>query len=319
MPGDSLIIINKNGDSLFISDTSVNNLSPEALRAIIDAHSKTDVSDTMPDPFLVMMGVFAFILLFGRIIYNWFVKNKQLKKAMAAYETHYDWYDDELSLYNQYYKDLPATLKPFFLQRTAHFMFSKNFVFTGITEEPRMRLLISAAAVQLCFGLEKYLLDYFKTIYVYRQDYRYGLYNSPFMGHVSNDGIHLSWNNFLRGYENYTDADNVGIHEMAHALTYVNFVATNNPGEDIGFKKRFKNFSKTARPIFLQLQQGAMGALTPYAATNYNEFWAVSVETFFEKPAQLKQEMPQLYTALSQLLNQDPLTAQKIINIKLMG
>ncbi|TAH04049.1 MAG: hypothetical protein EAZ16_06375 [Sphingobacteriales bacterium] len=318
MPGDSLLIINKNGDSLFISDSSINTLSPEAFRAIVEAHNKTASSDSMPDPFLIMMGVFAFILLFGRVIYNWLKKNKQFKKAMAAYETHYDWYDDELNVYNQYYKTLPSSLKSLFLQRTANFMFSKKFVFTGIAEEPRMRLLISAAAVQLSFGLEKYLLDYFKTIYVYREDYRYGLYNSPFMGHVSNDGIHLSWNNFLRGYENYTDADNVGIHEMAHALTYVNFVATNDPGEDIGFKKRFRNFSKTARPIFLKLQEGAMGVLTPYAATNYNEFWAVSVETFFEKPAQLQLQMPELYAALSQLLNQDPLTAQKIINIKLM-
>jgi len=52
MPGDSLIIINKNGDSLFISDSSINNLSPEAFKAIINAYSKTDVSATMPEPLL---------------------------------------------------------------------------------------------------------------------------------------------------------------------------------------------------------------------------------------------------------------------------
>ena len=55
--------------------------------------------------------------------------------------------------------------------------------------------------------------------------------------------------------------------------------------------------------------------LNEYAATNYNEFWAVAVETFFEKPLHMKAGMPELYTSLCSLLNQDPLLAEKLLTI----
>ena len=61
---------------------------------------------------------------------------------------------------------------------------------------------------------------------------------------------------FLKGFADYTDADNVGIHEMAHALAYVNFMAEANNGQDEGFIKRFYDFSAVARPIFNDMQNG---------------------------------------------------------------
>ena len=41
--------------------------------------------------------------------------------------------------------------------------------------------------------------------------------------------------------------------------------------------------------------------------SNLHEFWAVSVEAFFENPKGLKENMPDLYEALCRVLNQDPL------------
>jgi Mlc titration factor MtfA (ptsG expression regulator) len=43
------------------------------------------------------------------------------------------------------------------------------------------------------------------------------------------------------------------------------------------------------------------------------EFWAVNVEAFFENPAALKGNMPELYGTLCDILNQDPLTVNKIL------
>src|SRR5947207_1176379 len=76
----------------------------------------------------------------------------------------------------------------------------------------------------------------------------------PFMGHVDSSGIYLSWDNFLQGIHRSADNSNVGLHEMAHALTYVNFIVKTE--EDKHFKREFKNFSKVARPIFQSMQQG---------------------------------------------------------------
>jgi Mlc titration factor MtfA (ptsG expression regulator) len=40
--------------------------------------------------------------------------------------------------------------------------------------------------------------------------------------------------------------------------------------------------------------------------SNIHECWAESVELFFERPATLKEFYPEVYAAISQLLNQDP-------------
>lgn len=215
-------------------------------------------------------------------------------------------YDALLQQYIPYYRNLDAALKDRFLKRTLVFMSAKKFEFVDMEEGELMPLLISAAAVQLTFGLQNYLMDHFNTIYVLKQDYRFGLYNVPFQGHVNDDGIYLSWNNFLRAYANYSDGDNVGLHEMAHALAYVNFTA--NDGVDEGFKSRFYKFSRVGRDVFRRMQNGESTMLGSYAATNYQEFWAVCVENFFERPKSFKIQLPELYNAMCNLLNQDMLT-----------
>ena len=56
------------------------------------------------------------------------------------------------------------------------------------------------------------------------------------------------------------------------------------------------------------MQGGTKNLLGDYAATNYHEFWAVAIELFFENSLQFKQELPELYEAMSRVLNQDPLS-----------
>ncbi len=240
-------------------------------------------------------------------------RRRKLKRdALEGLNSNYTRYDKWLDGYNTYYKSLDIQLRKRFLLRVMEFMESKKFEYVDVQADEKMPLLISAAAIQLTFGLDKYLLDFFDTIYVLKHDYHYGMYNVPFAGHVSRNGIYLSWDNFLRGYADDTDADNVGIHEMAHALAYVNFMTEDNDGEDNDFKERFRAFSLVARPIFETMQQGNSTVLDSYAATNYNEFWAVSVETFFEKSLSMKIQMPDLYNALCTLLRQDPLLEGKL-------
>jgi hypothetical protein len=174
-----------------------------------------------------------------------------------------------------------------------------------VKESAEMPILISAVAVQLTFGLDKFMLNYFNEIYVLKDDYHYGFYSRPFMGHVDQSGIYLSWDNFIKGISGQTPYCNVGLHEMGHALAYVTFITETE--EDKHFKKEFKNFSKVARPIFSDMQGGNRNLLGEYAAVNYHEFWAVSVETFFENPVCMRLDLPELYQAMIDLLRQDPL------------
>ena len=229
---------------------------------------------------------------------------QRVKNVKRIYEDREVEYRNLLFHYNPYYRRLSEELKDRFLVRTLLFRSTKKFHYHDIDEEERIPLLISAAAVQLTFGLESFHLDYFKDIHILRDNYRYGLYNIPFEGHVSADGIYFSWSNFERAFADYSDGQNVGLHEMAHALAYVNFVVKD--GKDEEFSERFKRFSLIGRKIFAQMQSEP-NMLGEYAATNYNEFWAVSVENFFERPFELQRNIPELYAQLTDLLNQDPL------------
>lgn len=231
---------------------------------------------------------------------------RQQFRRFIARET---FYHSVVARYLKYYNRLGLEEQRKFLFRTYLFQHSKNFHYIEVEETAEMPILVSAVAVQLTFGLEKFKLNYFDDIFIIRDDYHYGFYSRPFMGHVDQTGIYLSWDNFIKGISGQTFNCNVGLHEMGHALAYVNFITQTE--EDKHFKKEFTNFSKVARPIFTSMQQGEQGGaknlLGDYAATNYHEFWAVSVEVFFENSVQFRHELPELYEAMSRVLNQDPL------------
>jgi Mlc titration factor MtfA (ptsG expression regulator) len=230
--------------------------------------------------------------------------NRHQFKRFIGRET---FYHSVVSRHLTYYNRLGLDEQRKFLFRTYLFQHSKTFRYIEVEQSAEMPILVSAVAAQLTFGLEKFKLNYFDDIFILRDDYHYGFYSRPFMGHVDQTGIYLSWDNFMKGISNQTPNCNVGLHEMAHALAYVNFITQTE--EDKHFKKEFPNFSKVARPIFTSMQQGgAKNLLGDYAATNYHEFWAVAVEIFFESPVQFRHELPELYEAMACVLNQDPLS-----------
>ncbi|THU40913.1 zinc-dependent peptidase [Niastella caeni] len=244
------------------------------------------------------------VVVIGGLSLAHYIRNfYRAQKVKELYDRKKQSYDAILQQYIPYYRNLDAAQRERFLKRALIFKSTKKFEFVEMLEEEHMSLLISAAAIQLTFGLQHYLMDHFDKIYIMKRDYHFGLFNVPFQGHVSDDGIYLSWNNFLRSYANYSDGDNVALHEMAHALAYVNF--TVHDGEDEAFQIRFMRFTITGRQVFNRMKAGEMNMLGSYAATNYQEFWAVCVENFFERPEAFKMQLPELYEAICKLLNQD--------------
>jgi hypothetical protein len=61
-------------------------------------------------------------------------------------------------------------------------------------------------------------------------------------------------------------------------------------------------------PVLVQALLHRRSFLRNYAFTDFEEFWAVSVEAFFELPAELKACLPGLYKSLCKVLSQDPLS-----------
>ena len=61
------------------------------------------------------------------------------------------------------------------------------------------------------------------------------------------------------------------------------------------------------KTLLERVGNGRRTVLDDYGATNPAEFFAVSTETFFEKPRQLEEKHPELYGQLKRFYGLDPL------------
>ena len=228
------------------------------------------------------------------------------------------YYGDELSFTTEdlerilikrfpYYKKLSQPEKHRFLKRLQEFMEIKTFKIHDKQGFIEMPVLISAAAIQLTFGLKNYLLSHFEFIHVYPEEFmRVTPVISFLEGNVSGHSINLSWKHFLDGYENSSDGKNVGLHEMAHALYYQTFVVEEEV--DSSFRSMYDEFVMDGNKVYEAEKNSAGGLYSEYAEKNFQEFWAESAELFFEKPVELKSLYPTLYVSIKALLNQDTFT-----------
>lgn len=208
-----------------------------------------------------------------------------------------------------YYNEMPEEQQLRFVKRVARFRQGKRFHFIGLESHEDMEILVSASAVQVTFGLENYELAHFRDIYVLADAYHMDSDDELYIGHVAPEGIYVSWKHFLYGYKINNDNVNVAVHEMAHALLYNNFFA--QYGVDAHFRLNYEKFSSSTGPILANVITQRKSYLRNYAFSNLHEFWAVSVEAFFENPGGLKENMPELYDAICGVLNQDPLQPDK--------
>ena len=117
-------------------------------------------------------------------------------------------------------------------------------------EKKEIPILISAAAVQITFGLGKYELPFFKNIYVTPDAYQRTGEKEIFVGACFAGGDLYFMEIFLQGYGDATDNVNVAIHEMAHALEHENFI--NETDVDSRFKADFAKFSLVSGPCICQ-------------------------------------------------------------------
>src|SRR4030095_6112299 len=204
-----------------------------------------------------------------------------------------------------YFSRLNDVNKQRFLKRVYNFRKIKSFHFHGLEPAEEIEILVSAAAVQISFGLKNYLLPFFKEVYILSDAYQPLEGKELYIGHVSPTGIYISWKHFVQGFADYSDGVNVALHEMAHALYHENFIK--ETGIDWDFRNDFDKLPAVFGPIMTQVIVQRKSYLRGYAFTNFQEFWAVSVEYFFENSQGLKDNLPQLYTILCDTLNQDPL------------
>jgi Mlc titration factor MtfA (ptsG expression regulator) len=103
----------------------------------------------------------------------------------------------------------------------------------------------------------------------------------------SNGKVILAWDNVLHGSSNFVDGQNVVLHEFAHQLDSES--GDTNGAPILGGNNCLRTWAGTLSGEFEELQRdawkGKQSLIDHYGATNPAEFFAVSTETFFEKPA----------------------------------
>lgn len=198
---------------------------------------------------------------------------------------------------------LSSSEKIRFLNRHKKFMKNKTFRIHDRSGFKEMPVLISATAIQLSFGLEEYLLPHYKCINIYPEEFLGVHPTIRFLeGNVSGDTINISWKHYLQGYNDSSNGQNVGLHEMAHAYYCQNIICEQD--RDQSFLKSYNNFHTHGDIVFKIEQEKGQGLYTDYALKNLQEFWAESVEIFFERPALMKDQYPDLYNCMKVILNQ---------------
>ncbi len=205
-----------------------------------------------------------------------------------------------------YFNKLSTQGRARFIARVLRFMRGRTFEgIRGQQLSHDMPILVSAAAVQLTFGLEDYDIKFLKKVRIAPGPIYSRMFNADVYGSVSRRGtMTLSWPHFLKGFANGEDNFNLGLHELAHALKL-------DSQESIRFDMRFANYLDQWQRIgfdaFTALKQRTPGYLDPYGGTNPHEFFAVCIEHFFETPEQFSTQLPDVFNHLCKLLNQNPL------------
>lgn len=207
-----------------------------------------------------------------------------------------------------YYQRLSDEDKKKFERRLQYFISTKQFIprhFSYVTAE--MKTLIAAAAVQLTFGFSNVNLSHFKRILIYPDTYYSTIRKKYHKGEVNPAArlIVFSWKNFMEGSLKNGAAVNLGLHEMAHALRLENNILNQEPS--FFDPELLEQWEVKSIVAISNMEKNKDWFFRKYSSVNEDEFFAVAVENFFERPAEFKQKYTALYESLARLLKQDPL------------
>ncbi len=201
----------------------------------------------------------------------------------------------------------------------------------GLELDDRMRYGIAAQACLLILELD---FDYFRgwsEIIVYpdeflvRREYvdeagvvhahREALAGEAWLG----GPVILSWADAAPATQ--PDGVNVVLHEFAHKLDMRNGDVNGYPplhrdmsrdAWHAAFESAYENFCE-------RVERGDNTRIDPYASEHPGEFFAVVTEVFFELPALLQWEYPQVYRQLAAFYRQDPEARRERVRASAQG
>ena len=215
--------------------------------------------------------------------------------------------DEILARFSSYYKALNEENRSRYIQRLNKLLERLIFSPSGMEDVTNeMKVVIGGASIQLTFGLDRFVPEHYNQIIVLPRAYRIINYHRRLFGHIDPKQklIFLSWRAVKYGFVVENDALNVALHEFAHCLEMESNLKEFADSFFCGNLYSCWQGAAHEKLITIRTRQNVF--IKDYGGRNLRELFAVCIEAFFERSAEFKRALPELYQALSELLNQDP-------------
>ncbi len=202
---------------------------------------------------------------------------------------------------------------------TVHLLDRKRWeAANGFELTETMRLLIAAQAALLGLGLGIDSYRNVKTVLVHPttqllRGQRAGPVSGvvtdapmPILGQTRFAGpVSIAWDEAVDNARHPERGHNVVYHEFAHKLDLLDGMVDGTP--PLETDEQAQRWVDVCTREYEALHAGRGGhLLRDYAAVNTGEFFAVATEVFFDLPARMRREKPDLYGVLTDFYHQDP-------------
>lgn len=258
------------------------------------------------DPAWAGIGLLPFLLILGsglrRPLRRWKTAQTPMPTAWRA------WLQDHIPVYDR----LDSEAKDRF-ERDVRFVMDE-YTFEGVDDvavTTALRLSVAAGIALLLHGRPSWELPSRRSVLFYPgrfNDVYYDSRDAAYDGMVHQQGpILLSAPSVRRSWTDPADADNVVLHELAHLFDF------ENEGPD-GVPSLVAPGSADSWQALVRREMGRVrrgnSMLRSYAAEAPSEFFAVSVEAFFEQPHRMADGHEELFAALVSFFQFDPRTGR---------
>jgi len=263
------------------------------------------------------LGLAALVVL--ALIWRVWSRRKWRNEVLASRLTDHEWRIIERDV--PLIRKLPGDLRAPFEGKVALFLNQVDLVgCNGLDVTEDMALSIAAQASLLVVNTDAWythlttVLIYpgaFKSVQTSHDGYVVTEEEVVRLGESWSRGpVILSWRDTQRGAENDADGLNVVLHEFAHQIDdlsgHTDGAPPMAPGQDLVDWERV--FVDAYDRHVLRVDRAKRTVIDPYGAHSHEEFFAVAVEVFFEKPTDLQRDEPEVYAQLVALLRVDPAT-----------
>ena len=190
----------------------------------------------------------------------------------------------------------------------------------GLEVNEEMQLSIAAQACLLVVNSDTWY-EHLRTILIYPGAFK--SQRTEHKGYVATERetvrmgeswsrgpVVLSWAHTKQGAINDKDGHNVVFHEFAHQIDDLSGHTDGVPNlsRSQNFADWERVFVKAYESHVQHVQAGSKTVFDAYGADGPEEFFAVAVEVFFERPVALKHEAPAVYEQLAMLFRLEPST-----------